>query len=265
MRVRSKYSQEYFERLPDWLAKRMLAAWYGLPNRFVSPYRSRTRFVFVCGCGHSGTTLTAAKLGNHSQVFLIGRETNAFFPERGVQSGKRLVAEWDYFAQAAGKSTVVEKTPKHVQCVRTIRRIVPAARVILTVRNPLDNIASLYRRFGDLEASLGRWIVDNRAVAQLSGSDDTLLVRFEDLTGNPSGEFRRILEFVELPWEANILAPGDTNYGKFDQDENMSLRAEQVRREIMPRNGVWNEVLSAEQAKWVEARTASLAESLGYP
>ncbi len=265
MRIRSKYAQEHLERLPTWLAKRMLAAWQGLPNRFVTPHKSRTRFVFVCGCGHSGTTLTAARLGNHSEVLLIGRETNAFFPENGVLCSKRLVADWDYFAQAAGKSMVVEKTPKHVQCVRNIRRVVPSAKLVLTVRNPLDNVASLYRRFDDLKACVGRWIVDNQAVARLAGSEDVHLVRFEELTERPSEVFRRILEFLELPWEEDLLVPGESNYGKFEQDENMTLRAAQVRREIAPRNGVWHEVLTAEQASWVKDKTASLAKSLGYP
>ena len=265
MRIASKYSQEYLERLPTWLAKRMLAAWHSLPDRFVSPHESGTRFVFVCGCGHSGTTLTAARLGNHSEVLLIGRETNAFFPENGVLCGKRLVADWDYFAQAAGKSIVVEKTPKHVQCVRNIRRVVPSARLVLTVRNPLDNVASLYRRFDNLKACVGRWIVDNQAVARLAGSEGVQLVRFEDLTEHPSEVFRRILEFVELPWEADLLTARDSNYGRYEQDENMTLRAAQVRREITPRNGVWHEVLSSEQANWVKDKTASLATSLGNP
>ena len=263
--MRSKYSQKHLERLPTWPATRMLAARHNLPNRFVTPHESRTRFVFVCGCGQIGTALAAARPGNQSEVLQIGRETTALLPENGVLCGKRLVADWGYFAQAAGKSMVVEKTPKDVECVRNIHRVVPSPKLVPIVRNPLDNVASLYRRFDDLKACVGRWIVDNQAVARLAGSEGVQLVRFEDLTERPSEVFRRILEFLELPWEEDLLMPGDSNYGRFEQVENMTLRAAQVRREIAPRNGVWHEVLSTDEANWVKDKTATLAKSLGYP
>src|SRR5690625_2820607 len=128
----------------------------------VSPLNGKTKFCFVAGCGHSGTTLLASRLANHPEAFLIARETGAFFPDIGLYGSKLLVREWAFMAKYLSKQWVIEKTPKHLHCARRIKRVVPDAKVVVTVRNPLDNIASLFKRFGDLKYCIERWCLDNQ-------------------------------------------------------------------------------------------------------
>lgn len=206
----------------------------------------------------------AARLGNHSEVLLVGRESNAFSPQNGALCSKRIIAEWDFVAKQDGKRLIVEKTPKHVQSVRTIRRILPNAKIITTVRNPLDNVASLYKRFGNLKACVGRWIVDNAEVKRISREPYVTMVKYEDFTRRPKDKFQEVARFLDLQWEDQILDDRESMYSQVIYHDNMRIRAEQVSRPIEPRTGSWQEVFNSEQITWILKKTNSLANALGY-
>jgi len=263
-KIPSKYSISHYAPFGAWIRQRAASIWHSVPDSFVKPYVSGLRTVFVIGCGHSGTTLTAAKLGGHSHVFLIGRETNAFGPSFGAHCSRRIVTEWSYFAELEGKSLILEKTPKHVQSVNRIRRVIPDARFIATVRNPLDNIASLYVRFGNLDAAIGRWKVDNKIILLRQGERYFNVIRYEELTGNPDSGFKELCRYCGLPWESGLLDEGETAYDSVRQEGNMAIRAAQVAKEIEPKVNTWPSVLTERQASIILRRTKSLAERLGY-
>ncbi len=220
--------------------------------------------VFVVGCGHTGTTLLAAKLGNHSRVHAIERETSAFIPEQGLPRAYAQARDWVQQAEAAGKTHLVEKTPKHVHCSDRIRRVFPQARFIVITRNPLDTVASLYKRHARLQRSAERWVLDSAPTAQLIAHAGALHVRYEDLTMQPEAVFARICEFLGLPWEPTMIGAGDTVYEHTSGHENMQLRRQQVREAITPRIGTWRQSLPAAAAREVADITARTAQELGY-
>lgn len=242
-----------------------MAIWNAAPDRFVNPFISEIRFGFICGCGHSGTTLISAKLGAHSAALLIGRETNAFSPVFGAYCSRRIVAEWVYFAEAMNKDLIIEKTPKHIQSVAKIRRLLPDSKILVTLRNPLDNIASLHYRFGNLEGAISRWLVDNRRVLELLGQDHVQVVRFEDLTTDPAMQLRKCLDFFGLDWEPGLLELTESGYDLIQQKGNMAIRTEQVRKPITRNIGGWNNIFTAPEAEKVVRKTKKLADALGYP
>ncbi|QGM22382.1 hypothetical protein GJ672_09035 [Spiribacter sp. 2438] len=262
--IPSKYSVSHYTPVGPWLRQRAVSIWNSVPDPFIKPYISDLRFGFVLGCGHSGTTLIAAKLGGHSDVFLIGRETNAFGPGFGAHCSRRIVKEWSYFAELEGKGLVLEKTPKHVHAVRKIKRVLPDAMFIAIVRNPLDNVASLYTRFGNLEGAIARWKVDNKRILSLRGESSVKVVNYENLTREPKVGFRELCDFLNLPWQAGLIAKGDTAYDSVKQKGNMAVRAEQVSKEIKPKINTWPGVLTEKQAKKVLDRTKRLAAEMGY-
>jgi len=232
---------------------------------FVKPIEANIRSCFVVGCGHSGTTLLAAKLGNSKQCYLISRETNTFMPSRGLYSSKLIAQEWIYAAETLGKSLVIEKTPKHIHCISRIRRILPDCKIIVTLRNPLDNCASLYMRFGNLKFAVDRWLIDNREVFRNMNSSGTLLIKYEDLTERPSLVFKNICSFLDIPWDASILHAQETGYSRVKpKGDLVAIRAAQVKNGITPNSGKWKQILSDEQACYVLRRTSTLAVSLGY-
>ena len=262
--IPSKYSVSHSTPLGAWLRQRVTSLWGSVPDPFIKPCVSDLRFGFVIGCGHSGTTLTAAKLGSHSDVFLIGRETNAFGPGIGAHCSRRIVTEWSYFAEVEGKGLVLEKTPKHVHSVKKITRVIPDAMFIATVRNPLDNVASLYARFGSLDGAIARWKADNNCILSLRRKSCVRVVKYEYLTGSPDPGFKELCSFFGLKWEPEVLEKSETVYDSVRQEGNMAIRAEQVAKEVKPRINTWPSVLTKGQADRVLRRTGRLAEKLGY-
>lgn len=263
--IPSKYEVGHYVSLHKWIAHRMGAMWMWLPGLLVQPCRTDRGFGFVCGCGHSGTTLLAAKLGQHRDCFLIGRETDAFCPTLGLRCSKRIVMEWDFFASSAGKKLILEKTPKHIHAIKRIHHVLPDAKIVILVRNPLDNVASLYRRLNGVKAATKRWLTDNKVAAAICGNERVMVLRYEDLTARPDDEFARVCRFVGLTWDPEILRAGETQYDSVKhRDDHMNLRARQVRGAIWANVGGWRDVLSRDQAEYVKNATRSLAGKLGY-
>lgn len=246
------------------VARGILHLWNSVPNRFILPFNADVDYVFVCGCGHSGTTLTAARIGNHSQSFLIGRETGQLMAPAGLFTIRRVLQEWAYFTEANGKKFVVEKTPKHIYSVKNILRILPNAKFIINVRNPHDNIASLFKRFGCLEFAIRRYTEDTSEAIKLSKSVGVLIVKYEDVTSNPKAGFERIFEHIGYPWQDQILSPGAGNYGMTTQRGNMLMRSEEIGEEISPKVGTWNHILSDKQRLEIDKKTGWISSQLGY-
>ena len=236
----------------------------GLNDRSVRPINTELSACFVVGCGHSGTTLTAAKLGNHSDAFLIGRETHNYAPARGLYSSWRVTQEWLAIVQSINKKLLVEKTPKHVHAIPRIRQILPDAKFLAMTRNPLDNCFSLYQRYGNLDFAIERWNMDNAVICDLLEDDKVKVVDYESLTAYPEESFKEICLFLEVTWQPEILDEGVTAYDRFQNNDNMKVRQEQVKNSIRPSHSKWKNGFSSSQVELVYQKTRSIAEKLGY-
>jgi hypothetical protein len=243
-------------------AKRLIR---GAADPFVSRFDSDLTSVFVVGCGHSGTTLVAGKISRLSGCYCASWETNAFHPDVGLYWSKAVYGTLMQVARGTGASVLVEKTPKHVHCQMRILRLVPAARFIVVVRNPLDTCASLFRRFGSLDFAIERWNMDNAAALEVAAAPSSKLVRYEELVSNPQVEFSSIASFSGLSWFAEAAEGGVTAFRADDSaGPNMILRSRQVAQPIEARVDVWRGVLTTAMADEVTARTRRVAAALGY-
>lgn len=239
--------------------------WHSLASIGLKPVEESHRFCLVAGCGNSGTTLLASKLGLHPDVLLIARESNIFFPSRSARRARVVLGEWLALAKQEKRRLILEKSPKHIHVLRRIRRLLPDSYCLIVIRNPLDTCASLYKRFGDLDYAIARWEMDNRAALNALKQKNTLLVRYESLTQEPEATLMAACQFLELEWDPGILTRSGSGYGSNpDLNANMSRRQVQVSRPIHDNNGKWVHTLSAAQADRVRSRTAELAGLLGY-
>ena len=233
----------------------------------VSPVETNRKVAFVAGCGHSGTTLLAATLSKHPDVFTVGRESKIFVPSKGLYCSREIAQEWCYTAEQLGMSHIVEKTPKHVHTIERIHKLLPNARFVLMVRNPLDNCASLHKRFGNLKLAVDRWIMDNKAVraAKSKYPSAVKVLSYEELTESPERSLHAVCSFLDLSWDPALLAEGDTVYDRNEQRrKNMAVRRDQVREKIKPNTGKWKEILTHDQAEYIRGRVYELADALGY-
>lgn len=268
MEIRNKYrarNRMTPGKAVKWYFKRMAVLatdWIVTPvyNEGVTP-------CFIVGCGHSGTTLVASKLARHPSVKTIGRETQAFYPNKSILYAKGMAREWIFSALESGNTVFVEKTPKHVHCIGRIQRLMPGAKFIFTARNPLDSVASLHRRFDDFSLSLDRWVTDNNALLdQLGrvGRDNRLLVRLEDLVADPENGFRELLAFLDLAWHPDVLGSGASVYDNPLADPNVEKRCTQVEQGIYMPKSIWQEMFSNDEVRHIREKTADISAALGY-
>lgn len=196
--------------------------------------------VFIVGMPRSGTSMTEQILASHSQVFGAGELTNmgmtahlvdqpdsSTYPETiSTLDGTELRALGDAYlnvltARAPGCDRVIDKLPANFLFAGFIRLILPQAKVIHCIRNPLDTCLSCHNLlFGvgqmysyDL-SELGRYY---RAYRRLMDHFHQVLpgwildVHYENVIENQERETRRLLDFLNLPWEDACLEFHETN------------------------------------------------------
>jgi hypothetical protein len=210
----------------------------------------------------------------HPGVFIPLLETGAFLkPGRAEHRWSLLERE----AMDSGKPHFCEKTPKHVQCLNTIREHVPRARMILMVRDGRDVAASYIKRTGAAQHGAERWIEDNRTVIAEEDAADVSILRYEDLIEAPEASLRRICAFADVPFSADMLdyhredrmwfgtrtvEQGNGQEGK----GHKKLRNWQINQPIFDGRGKWRGLLSQEDLDvFRQGEAARMLRHFGYP
>jgi hypothetical protein len=108
----------------------------------------------IVGAQKAGTSWLAAMLGQHPEVFVADREVHYFNNQRNMHRGVAWYA--GHFAAAGTKKLVGEKTPNYLwvnrpasQAIlsdihRRIHRLLPDAKLIMILRNPVERAISAY-------------------------------------------------------------------------------------------------------------------------
>ena len=127
-----------------------------------------------------------------------------------------LVAAYrDLVAPASQPRRWVEKTPRNERFVSRLRAF-PEARFIQMVRDPADTLASMLavdpstRSEQARVASHARRIADSLRLATSNATRHRasyLVVRYEDLTGDPTTTMGRVREFLGMAPAASLLTP----------------------------------------------------------
>ena len=194
--------------------------------------------VFVAGMPRSGTSLIDQVIDAHPQAAGVGElatiETFArslaaeFDPdaEPGRQFGGLGQRAWDEAARAyvaelraAGGPDVrrvVNKALGNNKLVGLLARLFPKTRIIHAIRDPRDVAISCY--MGGFNNRLHPWTTDaawaaaaweqsRRMMAHWKATLDVpvLDVHYEDLVADPEPQFRRIIDFLGLPWDEACL------------------------------------------------------------
>lgn len=157
--------------------------------------------IFIVGCGHSGTSLMIRMLGSHSEIHAISGETNIFLDENNEERIDFKIGEFDRDAILLKKKAWVEKTPKHIHKIHKINEIISNASIIAMVRHPNDVACSLRARGYTYKQGLERWIRDNNALVDELKNNNIYIQKLEDLISDPNICARKILNFLNLPYQ----------------------------------------------------------------
>ena len=195
------------------------------------------RPVFIVGMPRSGTSLVEQVLASHPDVFGGGELSTV-----GLIAGATERADWakgepypqcldmlsarraddlaaQYLSVIEGMNTtaryVTDKMPTNFMNLPLVELLFPEARVIHCVRNPLDTCLSCYtsnfaigNEFSFDLTHLGPYYRDYRRAMQHWKTVLTLPildVRYEDVVLDTGEQVRRILDFLDLPWDDRCL------------------------------------------------------------
>ena len=227
---RAHYDREAHERLVD----RLIASF---PGRAAGSQGSADPVpIFICGMFRSGSTLVERILAGHSKVTaggelgvlptLIQSELQPY-PEAaaGADDG-RLESMRQIYLDAMrsmfpGSQFVTDKRPDNFLHIGLIKALFPAARIVHTRRNPLDNCLSVYFLQNDPSLTYAFDLLDTahwyrqqrRLMAHWQSlyADDILELDYDGLVADPRPALQRLLDHCGLQWEEACL---DFHQGK---------------------------------------------------
>lgn len=230
---------------------------------------------FICACGHSGTTLVATMLAMHPEIFVPLRESKAFWGDDPEKIEKRLTKLRDQ-TRSAGKSMLVEKTPRHIRLLDRIKQHTPGARLILMTRDGRDVAASIGKRTdGNYQAGVNRWVKDNNYVIGETANRLAYLLRYEDLIDDPARELAALCSFLGVDYDPAMLDYHRQQHLWFGKqevretsgvgDEHEDLRNWQVNQPIFDARGTWRTRLPDEFAEQFSRGPAlRIMQAFGY-
>jgi tetratricopeptide (TPR) repeat protein len=216
------------------------------------------RPVFIVGMPRSGTTLVEQILASHSSVSgagelpliadMIRTISNAPWTERvmlpdcldalTLQDANQFASQYLNALAPLGPNAryVTDKMPLNFQALGLIQILFPGCHVIHCVRDPRDTCLSCYLTDfavgNEFTFDLGQLAAFHRDYARMMEHWKKVLpmpmleVRYEDVVADQKGQTRRMLEFLDLPWEEGCL--------QFNQNKRQVATAsrDQVRKPI---------------------------------
>jgi hypothetical protein len=181
-----------------------------------------------------------------------------------------------YFTQAAaarGVRRLVEKTPDHLYRLPEIRSAFPDARIVCSIRHPLDVFRSYRRRLAaaaDVAAAdspVVRWLGSMNAASfvgyyrsiarEATLASRVLIVRYEEFTASPAAVFQRICTFIGEPFDARCVEEPTPALNDFVQDPRLA-------RPIEPNDERWQDFVSHDEATHIEDALREPMQQLGY-
>lgn len=206
------------------------AATYRCPSAEELPTdRLLRRPVFIISSIRSGSTLLRMMLGAHPRLHTLhelhlGRmdvTCENWHSERamsalGLARGDLEHLLWDRVMHRelvkSGKDFIVEKTPANAYMYRRLKDCWPDARLVFLLRHP-ESIARSWHESDPDKRPYDKAVTDvlryMTAVEEARAADpDGFTVRYEDITGDPEREMRRLSAFLGVEY-----APAMLNYG----------------------------------------------------
>jgi Flp pilus assembly protein TadD len=182
--------------------------------------------VFVAGLPRTGTTLVERIIGSHPAMSSAG-ETSAFATEmrramKGAPAasdpadiGRRYVEQVTAF-RVPQDVRFIDKTLQNYLYCGLIHVALPAARIVLVQRHPMDACWAIYKAhfqgkfaFSYHQIELAEYYLAYRRLSRhwrATLPPGVLLeINYEDIIGDQSAASRRLIEFAGLPWDDEVL------------------------------------------------------------
>lgn len=232
--------------------------------------------IFIVGCGHSGTSLMLAILGNHPRINPIPKESALFLRTDAVI--QKQMHAWDAECKAQGRARWAEKTPPHIFQIERLLALRPKARIIIMLRDGRDVVCSLKPRIGyaAFEDRLERWIYDNMAGLPYWTHPQVAVVKYETLVTDTEATLRALCVFLGEEYSPQLLEYHKTEHrwysdqivkpeGIKTHSDHMNNRNWQINQPIFDGRGRWvREMSDGEKNRVKHSLGQQLLERFGY-
>jgi len=206
-----------------------------VPTEKIKDQASDCRPVFIVGMPRSGTTLTEQILASHSQVHttdelpFMERAAMQMSSPGGYTAGllninqKKsselrnyyLTQARQYFDSDEGSPCFIDKNPINFLHIGLTLRLFPNAKIICQLRDPIDNVLSIYKQHFSKGYDFAYNIED--IICYLNGyyrllkryqqlyPGSILLFSYANLVEAPEKKIRQLITFCELEFESDCL------------------------------------------------------------
>ncbi|KAH7731332.1 Protein TPST-1 [Aphelenchoides avenae] len=201
-----------------------------LVDQSVTSYGSvdaQSPFIFIGGIPRSGTTLMRAMLDAHPSV-RCGEETRVIPRILAMRAQwKKSEKEWRRLQEAgvddhviAGHGAPAErlcnKDPFTLKSTVYLSQIFPRSKYVLMIRDGRATVNSIISRkvtitgfdLNDFRQCLTKWnagISTMYEQCHIVGPERCIMVYYEQLVLHPEREMKRLLSFLDLPWNSSVL------------------------------------------------------------
>ncbi len=192
--------------------------------------------VFILGMPRSGSTLVEQILASHSLVFGAGELKDLSSLANTIRSKRRgnkfpecvsdlneeeLFALGSKYLDRLRKHSdinrfITDNMPHNFQLIGLIKVILPKARVIHCMRDPMDNCYSIFKKnfaeehkYAYEMMELGQYYnlyLDLMDHWRKSIPDFIYDIRYEELVFNQEEQTKKLLNYCKLPWEESCLS-----------------------------------------------------------
>lgn len=282
---------------------RVITAAIGLgypADRFSGGPRPGFAPVVVGGCGRSGTTLLRMMLDSHPRI-CCGPESSVFrrraldpdaLAERFSLARQEVRAIYgaaasrpafiESFAglclRSTGKARWAEKTPRNISRIGAIFHFFPEARFVHVLRDGRDVVCSLRTHprhqvvdgklvpldtWKPLAGCARRWRDDIERSRPFWNDPRLHTLRYEELVKDPEPVLRRLMAFLEEPWDAVMLAHS-AGGSSFRDVTRFAQNPEAIGAVTASSIGRWERDLDAKDRRIFKKIAGPLLIELGY-
>jgi tetratricopeptide (TPR) repeat protein len=213
--------EKWAKNIPEWFRGKIS----GTPA-LIPEIPDEPSLVFICGMFRSGSTLVETILSNHPSITaageldLIPRIVRDLWSRvsagKNPQDPRRLAEAREYYIRSVralhpNARIITDKRPDNFLHIGLIRQLFPSAKIIHTVRDPLDTCLSVYFTHFDLSQTYATELHD---IAHWYALYERLMlnwkeqyghnildVHYEMLVADPREQVTKILDFIGLNWD----------------------------------------------------------------
>lgn len=213
-------------------------------NTFDNSQQDKTRLVFFVGFPRSGTTLTEQLLAAHSEIATseervdLGYAIESLFThyksdyqQDAVKRFNQLSDDDIKFVRSAYWQSVgidnqrggvyLDKLPLNISHIPWIQKVFPDAKLIVALRDPRDVCLSCYFQHFASNVAMNhflqwqtttryyRYVMSQWLATKEHLEMDWLETRYEDTVADIESQARKLIEFVGLDWQPEVLSYRD--------------------------------------------------------